>query len=162
MFHTCHFLQPFPELLLSLVQFSGWSRKTGFSSDRSSRLGPISVSENVSRKAVSSSPSTMRHCLICFTIFSILYIWSIILKLYHYWTTRAKKVKGNSFWYLLVLKFQYLIEIAAIVWCFDTWFVFIYIFNYPVVASISNWHMNILLIQTNKLSDNSSGTSKPL
>ena len=116
MFHTCHFLQPFPELLLSLVQFSGWSRKTGFSSDRSSRLGPISVSETVSRKAVSSSPSTMRQCLICFTMFSIIYVWSIILKLHHYWTTRAKKVKKNSFWYLLFLKFQYPIEIAAIVW----------------------------------------------
>ena len=78
MFHTCHFLQPFPELLLSLVQFSGWSRKTGFSSDRSSRLGPISVSENVSRKAVSSSPFKNQ------TLFNLFHnIFYMICLIYH-------------------------------------------------------------------------------
>ena len=108
------------------------------------------------------------------------YVWSIILKLYHWCTTRAKKVKGNSFWYLSVLKFPvsdrnsghcvmrpkfWLIPIPQLfseTKCFDTWFVFIYLFNYLVVASVSSCHMNILLIQTNKLSDNSSGTNKSL
>ena len=78
MFHTCHFLQPFPELLLSLVQFSGWSRKTGFSPDRSSRLGPISVSETVSRKAVSSSPFKNQ------TLFNLFHnIFYMICLIYH-------------------------------------------------------------------------------
>ena len=79
MFHTCHFLQLFPELLLSLVQFSGWSRKTGFSLGRSSRLGPISVSETVSRKAVSSSP--FKNQTLFYLFHNIFYVICLICHL---------------------------------------------------------------------------------